>query len=319
MSAVSSQEKLRTQQRDLTDQIITRYEDGELWRFTINLALVVGGALLAALGKLGLISEAVDTGLQIVGLVMAFIGGVLVAIFDRKRTKLTSSARDSLDLAQEFLDEKAGLESQIAAAAELDRRRRYLLQAHQSMQEAVERVPQGTSIITVIETMLDAGANDLEGAIGFDPGEKWAFSIFQRVPSREGSKTEVMRRVAVAWADRSMERNGARDWKKKEGFTGVAWQRDDDVIEDDATKPEIAEQYPVPGAKVKPDDAKRYVSVAAIPIRVGPQDEMWGVVTATSDKAGRWRRVSTDPAEQNVQSVRVLSQLIAMQVVLRNA
>lgn len=317
MSDQSRVQKLRTSQKQLFDQVIARYEDGEWWRFALNLVLVVGGGLLAAISKLGWAPDSANPWLNGIGLVMIFLGGTLVAIFDRRRTKLTSSARDALDLAQEFLDHQQGLEDRIAAADRLDSRRRYLLQAQQLMQEAVERVPLGTDIVTVIEAMLDAGTNDLEGAIGFEPGEKWTFSIFRR-ESIKVPESEVMRRIAVAWADRSMGKLEGREWKKKEGFTGVSWQRDDEVIEADVTLPVIAAQYPVPDAKQKESDPARYVSIAVIPIRVGSHDEMWGSVTATSDQPGRWRRVASDPREQNVQAVRVLAQLISMQVALRS-
>lgn len=319
MSEPTPIERLRATQAKLIDNVIVRYEDGEWWRFAINLVLVVGGGLLAAIAKLGFVSATATPWLTGIGLVMVFVGGALVAIFDRRRTKLTTSARDALDLAQAFLDQQATLEARIQAAELLDTRRRYLLQAQQVMQEAVERIPQGTDIKTVVEAMLDAGSADLEGAIGFDAGEKWTFSVFRREPLEEGGTAEVMRRIAFSWADRSSEKRIGREWRKKEGFTGVSWQRDDEVIEADVTLPEIADQYPVPTAQRRDGDDKRYVSVAVIPIRVGSGDEMWGSVTATSDQAGRWRRVASDPREQNVQAVRVLAQLIAMQVALRRS
>jgi hypothetical protein len=168
--------------------------------------------------------------------------------------------------------------------------------------------------------MLDAGSNDLIGACGFEAGEKWTFSIFQRQKeSKKQNSHWVMRRIAVTWADRAGEKDvEPRYWKKKEGFTGSSWQSDKEVVEADLREPDVASDYQVPAAKQRESDAEKYVSVAVIPIRIGADDEMWGSVTATSDRSNRWRRGSTDPREQNVMVVRLISQLVAMQVALRN-
>lgn len=308
---------LEKAQKDFWDAVIERYENGEWWRFTINLVLVVGGGVLVGLGKLELFAEPHGSWITGVGLAMVFVGGLLAAIFDRRRAGLTSSARAAIDLAQSFTDDRRLLESQIRAAEQLDSRRRHLLLAQFVMLEAAERVPISAGIVTVIEAMLDAGSNDLEGAIGFEAGERWTFSIFQRGRVSSRSKAEVMRRIAFVWAERSMEKRPAREWRKKEGFTGVSWQRDDEVIEADVLAPGVVEQYPVSLEMQKPDDNQRYVSVAVIPIRVGRDDDMWGSVTATSDRAGRWRREASNPGQQNVMAVRLLAQLIATQVALR--
>lgn len=310
---------LRKIQKDFFDAVIKRYEDGEWWRFAINLALVVGGGVIASIGRLGGLPEPHQTWITAIGLIMVFAGGVLVAVFDRRRTELTATARAAIEASQQFLDQRRAMEERIGAAEALDGRRRYLLQAQQVMLEAVERMPLETDIITVIDSMLDAGSNDLAGAIGFESGEKWTFSIFRRETDKPGSPSEVMRRVAFAWADRSMEKQKGREWRKKEGFTGVSWQRDDEVIEVDVTLPGVTEHYPIPTSKQKLDDSQRYISAAVIPIRVGRKDEMWGSVTATSDRSGRWQRAPSNPREQNVLAVRLLAQLIAMQVALRQS
>jgi hypothetical protein len=311
---------LKEQRERLFNAVVQRYEDGEWWRLVVNLFFVGGGGLLAGLGKLEVIGEPHASWLLGVGLTMVLVGGGLSAWFDFRRKELTKHAKESIDLAQTFLDEKERLKRQIESAHRLDERRRYLIQAIQQMQEAVERMPIEQPLETVVGAMLDAGSSDLEGACGFGAGEKWAFSIFRREQLTSRSNKEVMRRFALSWADRRGEKasSKAREWKKKEGFTGVAWQNDAEVIESDATDPRVAALYPVPSTKQKPDDRDRYVSVAVIPIKVGSNDEMWGAVTATSNVKDRFSRDSTDPAEHNVSVVRMVSQLIAMQVALRN-
>lgn len=261
-----------------------------------------------------------------VELALVGVGTIFVSLFDFRRSKLTSEAKDALAHSANYMAEKEALERKLANVELLDKRRRFLLFAIQQMHEAVERMPHATPLVTVIEAMLDAGSSDLEGAIGFDAGEKWAFSIFQRQPDPDGTKGEIMRRIVVSFNDRQREKARVperpeaqtRHWKKKEGFTGVCWQHDDEVIEADLRIPEIAAQYPVLKAKQKPGDEDRYVSVAVIPIKIGSNNEMWGCVTATSNIPDRWRRAASDPREQNVMVVRQLAQIIAMQVALRD-
>lgn len=318
--------RLKEGQDKFFGHLIKQNERAEFWRTLFNFALVSTGGVVAGMGKLSGVAEPHATWMTGVGLVMVAVGTIFVGIFDFRRSKLTTQAKEALGTAAEFLDEKNALEIKLANVETLDRRRRFLLIAIQQMHEAIERMPHGTPLFTVIEAMLDAGSSDLEGAIGFEAGEKWAFSIFQRVPDPDGGSFEVMMRKAVLFNDRRREKSyergrpatNPRCWKKKEGFTGVAWQRDDEVIESDVRIDEVAKQYPVPKSKQLSGDEDRYVSVAVIPIKVGSSNDMWGCVTATSDIADRWRRAVTDPREHNVMAVRQLAQLIAMQVALRD-
>lgn len=306
--------------------LIKENERAEKWRTTANLTFVVGGGVLAGMGKLSGVADPHASWMSGVGIALIAVGTIFVSLFDFRRSKLTSEAKEALTLASGFMADKEELERKLDNVELLDRRRRFLLLAIQQMHEAIERMPHATPLITVIEAMLDAGSSDLEGAIGFEAGEKWTFSVFQRMPDPDGGKFEVMQRIVVSFNDRQREKARevekpemqTRHWKKKEGFTGVCWQHDDEVIEADLRIPEIAKQYPTPKSKQKPGDEERYVSVAVIPIKVGSANEMWGCVTATSNVPDRWRRAVNDPREHNVMVVRQLAQLIAMQVALRD-
>jgi hypothetical protein len=311
----SDQGKLRAQQDGLWNAVIKRYEDGETWRYAVNLFLVGGGGALGVASKLPGVGETAAAWLGGIGLVMVFIGAGLVAWFERKRADLTRNAKDSLALAQKLLDDKPVFEARIAAADALDRKRLVLLNAIRTMQETAERMPLAAALPAVIAAMLDAGKNGMEGAIGFDAGEQWNFSIFQRV--QEGTGQQVMRRIAMACADGPPEIAAGRDWNVNEGYTGAAWGRNAEEIEPDVRAESVRGRYQGPPDKQKAGDAERYVSIAVIPIRVRGAAEMWGTVTATSNQPGRWTRVASNPSEQNVIAVRMLAQMIAMQVALR--
>lgn len=307
---------LRQQQEGLWNAVIHRYEDGENWRLVVNLALVGGGGLLSGLGGLGSLEEPHASWLKAIGLVMILAGAVLVAIFDRKRTDLTSNAKKSLLMADGFLDEKQKLETRINDGEALDRKRVYLLNGAKAMLEAAERVTKEPDIAKTAKAVLDAGTYFLEGAIGFEAGEKWNFSVF-RVVEAAGGKQAVMRRIAYTCAEPPAEKAVEREWAMNEGFTGKAWQSNDEEIWPDIREAEVAARFHVPANKTKPDDADKYVSIAVIPIRVRGAEGIWGTVTATSSHRGRWVRNPSDPREQNVRAVRMLAQIIALLVAQR--
>jgi hypothetical protein len=163
--------------------------------------------------------------------------------------------------------------------------------------------------------MMDAGGIHLQAAMDTDRHELWAFSIFRKSVEPDG--VEVMTRIAVHWADRIGEHVLPRTWLKQEGFTGWAWHDGDELIVPNVNDLNYAGRYQVPEYKKRENDEQRYVSAAAIPIRVGEHDEIWGYVTATSNKAGRFKRDPTNLQSQNVETVRALARLIATQVALR--
>ena len=312
---------LKAGQDKFFGHLVIENERLEIWRTVANLTLVVSGSILAGMGKLSGIADPHASWMAGVGLAMVAVGSIFIGVFDFRRSRLTTQAKDALAVAGQFVAERDEFQRQLETVEALDKRRRFLLIAVQQMHEAVERMPHGTPLVTVIETMLDAGSADLAGAIGFDAGEKWALAIFQRVKDPDGGKTEVLSRIVVHSADRQRENkpgNSPRNWKKKEGFAGACWQHDDEVIEADMRVPEVAAQYFASKNNQKPGDEERYVSVAVIPIKVGSGDGMWGCVTATSNIAGRWRRAVNDPREQNVMVVRQFAQIVAMQVALRD-
>lgn len=244
----SSKHEILLMRNNLMSAVVDRYENGENWRFFINLVLVVGGGAIAALGKVPAFPEPHSSWLTCVGLIMVFVGGGLVAIFDRKRTDLTKAAKEAVEKCDEFDGKIGDLETHIRQSELLDERRRFLLSAVEKMHEAVELLPRDTALQIVIEAMLDAGSSNLQGACGFDAGERWTFSIFQRQKETETPNAGwVMRRVAVSWADRAAEKDAEpRFWKKNEGFTGASWQSDKEIIEANLRKPEVAAEYPVP-------------------------------------------------------------------------
>ncbi|MXP10763.1 GAF domain-containing protein [Pseudoblastomonas halimionae] len=245
--------------------------------------------------------------LVILGGGAAGLGGLLLLFLEWDTPELLSSAKSYVEQVKVYLAERDEL-------LRLDEKRRALLDMQTDIYEACETLPKSTPVERVVKAILDIGSVNINAAIGFEAGEVWAFSIFRKTGKGRAQKME---RIAVHWADREGEGREARDWKKKEGFTGWAWHDATDVIVDDARNAEHGGKYDASDDKRHDSDKDRYVSAAAIPILIGKSNVVWGVVTATSNASGRFKRNPSDIKSQNVDTVRVLARLIATQVALR--
>lgn len=90
------------------------------------------------------------------------------------------------------------------------------------------------------------------------------------------------------------------------GYTGVLWalasaDRKFSIVEPDTSRESAREKYPVENSD--PDREGRYRSVASFPITIGSGDDIWGIVTATSSRAGVFDH-SGDLARQSVETIR---------------
>jgi hypothetical protein len=295
--------------------LVSALQKSARWQLAIK-CIGIGSALVCTIGggiNGGMLTAAKDAvtlkGLLVsIGGVSAMVSSALLIFVDWETPKLLNQVREHIKDARNFLRERDAL-------LDLDGKRRALLELHADVYETCERARADASIETVIQIMMDAGGIHLQAAIDTDRHESWAFSIFRK--SRGRDDVEEMERIAVHWADRIGEQGRPRRWRKREGFTGWAWHDGDELIVHDINDQMYAGRYQGPVEKRRDGDADRYVSAAAIPIRVGVEDEIWGYVTATSNKPGRFKRDPTNLQSQNVETVRVLARLIATQVAIR--
>ena len=301
---------------ELWGRLVIALRKSTKWQVFIKIALILGGAALGAVGggmDGSLLAKTGDGWITLKGVLViggalsAFGGGLLLLFADWEAPDLLDSAKRYVAQAKGYLAERDDL-------LRLDDKRRALLDMQTDIYEACENLPRTTALDAVMKAILAVGSINLHAAIGFDVRERWAFSVFQRL-AIDG--IDQMQRVAVHWAERNGEDREGRTWRQREGFTGWAWSEAQEVVVADAYDAEWNGRFAAPAAKQHGTDNQRYVSAAAIPIKVGPHDEIWGVVTATSNVAGRFRRNPHDVRSQNVDTVRVLARLIATQVALR--
>ncbi len=271
----------------------------------------VAGAFSAALGKA--FQGATGTILAIVGAVVAAIGGLFVAAIDYRKLELGTNLTEAEAIAEQAIAHGRASEAErdrvVAEARLLDARCLALIDAGSAMFEACENAlnAEDLSLEEAIDTMLRAGQRDILGAIEFDAHEYWAVSVF-RVDKAE------LRRVVALRPNSVEERVEGRSWQRGEGFAGMAWHHDDDVIIPDCNQPEVVAAYKVPPEKRLDTDNARYRSMAVVPIRVGPGDSFWGAVAVSSDHVGRFRRDPSNQRVQNVDTVRLVARVIELLV-----
>jgi hypothetical protein len=313
----------RTELRATNDRLwgraITRIRQSLRFQWWIKFALIIVGG---AAGSIGAALEGGFTpaqgsgiltlkGLLVIGGFLAVALGAFLLLVVEEPMKDLLEAHDLVRKAEGYLDELDELDRQVAEYEALDLRRRARIEAAKQMREAVEQALANAaeSVGDAAQFLLETAIASIETAAGFDPGELWSISVFE-IQGRGAAK--ALRRVAVARADRGSERGPPRSWRKGEGFVGVAWLNNRDVIIPDSQADGIAHEYPVPPRKAREGDSERYRSMAAIPIHVGRSQDIWGVVAFSSDREGRFRRDPDNNRAQSVDTVRMFAGMMAL-------
>lgn len=280
--------RLRTDETSLLDKYAGRIDTVERGR-----PWFVGGAVLgaAATGLGRFMPETAGVVVSTIGIVTALIFGGLVGWADFRKLEIAREARNAMSIADDALDRAA----RYAIALDEQTRRRGLreerLKVGALLREAIaSAVAIGFDMGDAIDSMLDSAKLRLVAACDFDAAEYWALTIFSL---DEGG--DEMEKMAALWNDATTSAGVSRKWRKGEGFTGVAWRNEGAIIVPDMTVPGIAEQYPVPEAQHRDYDQQRYRSAASYPVVV--DGAVWGVVTATSDRPGRFDVAGTEGAE----------------------
>ena len=301
--------------RSGTRTVFGKYSDRILHLERLRPWLVGLGAIGALITALSRLDSDGDVGLValIIGVTFAFVGAALVGAMDFKKIELSTQLRSLEDLAEKAIQrgrevaaDRKKLED---GAAVLDRRRRGRLQAIEQMLQAVEAgllAPDEDAKKATAATMLRRSITSIRSAVDYHATDFFTVSIFRREADR-------MVRIAAEWTNPDLAGNGGRDWKKGQGYTGGAWHRAEtnpngDVVLSDTTLEHIAQEYPVDGRD--PNRERHYKSVAAIPILIRHNNEVWGVVTATSDRVGTFDR--TGPGLQNVEMIRDIARIAAL-------
>ncbi|WP_125255820.1 hypothetical protein [Brevundimonas fluminis] len=279
--------------------------------------VAVGGAMVAAIARF--IPGPWGLGLVVTGAVVAAAGGGFVVLMDFKKLEISQEGRDAHKTADDAIEALAAKTAELEAAedrvkqtAAFDRKRLARIEATRLMIESVEAAfLKQADVPKSAQQMLERAISNLRTAVDYQAGDFLTFTIFQKTGS---GAQEQMTPIAREWTDERDALRLGRSWKRGRGYTGHLWSlaRDNpfaSVVEPDTRKREAQERYKVD----KPDAAResRYRSVASFPILIGADNEIWGVVTATSDRVGVFDR-SGDLPHQGVETVRDVAMVASL-------
>lgn len=287
------------------------------WQRWIKIAVIAGTIVGAVGGGWDGSMVSAEHGLTAKGLMIwcgALVAGLgtLVLLFGEDDVvALIDAAHRLSDDARDFVEERDRLLAQLRSLAVeadvLDAKRRERLVAIERMLEVVEAamLHEVRSDKTAPQMLVQA-IQAVRRAIDYQGADFFTLSIFKREDRRNGDG-ERLYRIAAEWSDPSRRDADGRSWGPGQGYTGVAWAQAMAnpaaiVIEPDTSLPYIITQYPVPHRD--PAREQLYLSVAAIPILIGKEDGVWGVVTATFDRKGVFSRDGDHIHRQNIEVIR---------------
>jgi len=271
------------------------------------------GVAAAGIGKM--ISGTPDVVTVIVGVVLAFVGTLLLARFDFRKLELTAEVVEAENIAEEAIEIGRTLETvmeRLKVEGEIvDRKRLALRQVNDITREVAEQAAfaEVAEFRAAARLMLELASIPIGTSIGFQQDERWAISIFR---IEKNDQEELLRRVTGIRADRLQEQANAREWRLNEGLVGTVWATKRDAIIEDYRDARVPQDYPMPDELKRNYDVDRYRSMAGVPIIVGPERAIWGVVAASSDVTGRFTRDPDNTKTQAVDTIRSLSRASAL-------
>lgn len=296
MTAEELRKKLNTSSEALDTKMVNRLAVVEWWRPIAAIGAVLG-ALVAGMSRL-IENGELSVGLAVGGAVFAATCGAAIALMDRKKLEISSEAKSSVAVAEEVILELSNREAELSVekekyqtlnqnATRFDAKRNSRIQALRLMIDVTEAaLLKNLKVQTAANRLLQLPAATLRAAIDWESGDFLTVTIFRL--GRDKSGVEVMKPIAREWTD-SGASVGGRAWLKGKGYTGVLWALASadpkaSVVEPDTSLPQMREKYPVD--RGDPERENRYLSVASYPILIGKENEVWGIVTATSSRKG---------------------------------
>jgi len=284
---------------------------------TTKLVLIVlGGAAAGAAQFIGTPPAGSPDWPKILGLGgvgAMFLGGVLGTLRERTTAEALEDARQAIDQARQAQGEHFQITQYVTEMEDKLRRMSHLHIAHLSMREAVEQcfsLPSKDEA-KAAEIVLSAATTVIRPAIDFQMDEAWTLSIYQ---ARRDSHGQI--ELACVAADRFDQRpaSGTRVWPVGVGHTGSTYAKGDETVVPDLAALQLGTLDRLPSRFSHPTDSQRYRSIAAIPVRVLNDPELWGVVVATSDRPSRFALEHDEKGSLSAEVVRAVAGIVGLAV-----
>jgi hypothetical protein len=279
--------------------------------------LILGGAFVAGLAQFWTWpSGAAPDVSQIVGMAATFavgLGGIFVLATER-------DAADALAVADKAVDSAQILEArfdEITAYIDDSEKLAETYQLCLTMRGAIEQSAIGATGGTdgLVSTIFDLASRPLTIAIGFEQSDRWTLGVYKAQPSGTPGKVELKSIAQKRAIECTLEQ--ARVWPEGVGIAGICYTNGREIVLPDLRVEGMRAVFG-PRNLTREYDVERYVSMVAVPIKVAGRDKPWGVVVATSDRAGHFAAESR-PGFKTDEPVRALSAFIALAVAMTDA
>ena len=291
--------------REMTRTALRASSTGRKW---IKILLVIGGALIA--GGSSALATTLATELQWplhvtqgIGLVMVFMGGVLMELIDESAADAINCANDLIEIAMQREKDISSLEQDFqwftrlysTAGALRDIVEGVVIHGPGSLEEQRSR----------FGNMLDVVVAEKAILFGIE-SDRWNFALYLYDPP-----TEELNCVACRRPIRAEEEAAHRPWKPGQGHVGAAFQMQREIVAGDTSAAEARLLFDSPDASQRDSDRRRYRSIASLPIRLAGEPIV-GILVATSDVPQRFRIRQRDEAAMDpVEPLRILASALA--------
>jgi hypothetical protein len=226
---------------------------------------------------------------------------------DEELSKREVDLSDSFELLTDYRSEQRQIENLYFSMSDL-RQALEIGLANQDMQ-----------VNALVSAMVEAASRSLRLACGFELDHHFTLAVYI-AEANATSGTFELRCIAQ---DRSIpcSLDRARTWPHGVGIGGSCFANCVEVIVPDLTDPAVGSAYRIPRALEKEGDAKKYRSMAAVPIILSDNGRPWGVVIGTSDQAGHFQVAASEVniGPQATEALRALAGMIGLAVRSRPA
>lgn len=250
--------------------------------------VLVGGLLAGAFGVLsgGLTWPlTVFQVLAVVGALLAFFGGLLGAFIEEDPILIIDKARRERMQMERFEKIASQRQEKLQKYDTAQKQLKNLYIMYSICRGTIEQALSYEEIDTVnlIERCLEDCRHNLRIALGFQMEDFWTVCVYKAISGEETGAKDVLRCVAH---QRSVEcsKDDARKWPYGVGIGGIAWAKNDEVVEPDLTAAVPGSAFDTPKNMSKKTDPEHYKSMFAVPISVFNHSTCWGVVVATSSR-----------------------------------
>ena len=305
-----SRESLKHQKEVLADDRLSRLQRADAWRVFFSVVVIVGGGI-AAITQLIPSNFIVPSSnwVGIFGAVLAILAGVVVAFTERDGPSMMERAQIAIDSAQELIAERENISKLIDQLYGADEKNRSIQTALRFILDYIDELnsSQGEDIKENLRNMFRSVLREIEISIGVTNKEQWTITVFMR-----NSENSLMVPLVKWRANRGEEDEPTRSWAKGSGYTGLAWANRTEIVLADTSSPTALALL----KDIAPRDPELYVSVIAVPIKPSFDNDVWGVLTVTSDLKGRFSELANSGSAQSVENVKLLGAALSLFAIL---